>query len=61
MPEDEMAGWHHQLDGHGFGWTLGVGEGQGGLACFVVHGISKSPTRLSDFTFTKIKYLIHGA
>ena len=31
--EDEMAGWHHQLDGHGFGWTLGVGDGQGGLAC----------------------------
>ena len=25
-----MAGWHHQLDGHGFGWTLGVGDGQGG-------------------------------
>ena len=31
--EDEMAGWHHQLDGHGFGWTPGVGNGQGGLAC----------------------------
>ena len=31
--EDEMAGWHHRLDGHGFGWTLGVGNGQGGLAC----------------------------
>ena len=31
--EDEMDGWHHQLDGHGFGWTLGVGEWQGGLAC----------------------------
>ena len=31
--EDEMAGWHHWLDGHGFGWTLGVGDGQGGLAC----------------------------
>ena len=30
---DEMAGWHHQLNGHGFGWTLGVGDGQGGLAC----------------------------
>ena len=29
--EDEMAGWHHQLDGHGCGWTLGVGDGQGGL------------------------------
>ena len=33
MTEDEMVGWHHQLDGHGFGWTLGVGDGQGGLAC----------------------------
>ena len=31
--EDEMAGWHHRLDGHEFGWTLGVGDGQGGLAC----------------------------
>ena len=30
--EDEMAGWHHWLDGHEFGWTLGVGDGQGGLA-----------------------------
>ena len=33
MTEDEMAGWHHQLDGHVFGWTLGVGDGQGGLVC----------------------------
>ena len=31
--EDEMAGCHHQLNGLGFGWTLGVGDGQGGLAC----------------------------
>ena len=31
--EDEMAGWHHRLDGHGFGWTPGVGDGQGCLAC----------------------------
>ena len=28
-----MAGWHHRLNGHGFGWTPGVGDGQGGLAC----------------------------
>ena len=28
-----MVGWHHRLDGHGFGWTLGVGDGQGGLVC----------------------------
>ena len=33
MTEDEMAGWHHWLDAHEFGWTLGVGDGQGGLAC----------------------------
>ena len=30
--EDEMVEWHHQLDGHGFWWTPGVGDGQGGLA-----------------------------
>ena len=33
MPEDEMVGWHHRLDGHGFGWTPGGDDGQGGLAC----------------------------
>ena len=31
--EDEMVGWHHWLDGHEFGWTLGVGVKEGGLAC----------------------------
>ena len=33
MTEDEMSGWHHRLNAHGFGWTPGVGDGQGGLAC----------------------------
>ena len=33
MTEDEMAGWHHQLNGHEFGWTPGVGDEQGGLVC----------------------------
>ena len=33
MTEDEMAGWHYRLAGHEFGWTPGVGDGQGGLAC----------------------------
>ena len=32
--EDEMVQWHHQLNAHGFGWTLGVADGQGGLACW---------------------------
>ena len=31
--EDEMVGWHQRLDGHEFGQTPGVGDGQGGLAC----------------------------
>ena len=31
--EDEVVGWHHQLNGHEFEWTPGVGDGQGGLAC----------------------------
>ena len=33
MMADKMVGWHHQLNGHGFGWTPGVGDGQGSLAC----------------------------
>ena len=33
MTEDEMAGWHHWLNGREFGWTPGVDDGQGGLAC----------------------------
>ena len=33
MTEDEMVGWHQRLNGRGFGWTPGVGDGQGGLAC----------------------------
>ena len=33
MTEDEMVGWYHRLDGHEFNQTLGVGDGQGGLAC----------------------------
>ena len=33
MTENEMVGWHHRLNGHEFGWTPAVGDGQGGLAC----------------------------
>ena len=42
--EDEMVGWHHWLNGHGFGWTLGVGDGQGGLACCSPWGLKESDT-----------------
>ena len=44
MTEDEMIGWYHQLNGHGFGWTPGVGDGQGGLACCSSGGRRESDT-----------------
>ena len=42
--EDEMAGWHHRLNGHEFEWTPGVGDGQGGLACCSSWGCKESDT-----------------
>ena len=40
--EDEMAGWHHRLDGLESEWTPGVGDGQGGLACYDSWGRKES-------------------
>ena len=48
--EDEMAGWYHWLNAHEFEWTPGVGDGQGGLACCVIHGVTESQTWMSDWT-----------
>ena len=42
--EDEMTAWHHQLNAHEFEWTLGVGDGQGGLACCNSRGRKESDT-----------------
>ena len=42
MTEDEMVGWHHQLDGHEFEQVLGVGVGQGILVCFSPWGGKES-------------------
>ena len=47
--ENEMVGWHHRLNGHGFGWTPGVGDEQGGLACCDSWGC-RSRTQLSYLT-----------
>ena len=44
MTEDEMVGWHHWLDGHGFWWTPGVGDRQGDLACCGSWGRKESDT-----------------
>ena len=57
--EDEMAGWHHWLDGHKFEWTPGVGDGQGGLACFDSWGCKESDKtewlNWTELTFLKKK------
>ena len=52
MTEVEMFGWHHRLDGHGFGWTLGVGDGRGGLECCGSWG-------RKDSTVTAIVFHLH--
>ena len=42
--EDEVVGWHHQINRHGFGWTPGAGDGQGGLVCCRPWGHKESDT-----------------
>ena len=44
MTEDETVGWHHRHNGHGFGWTPGVGDEQGGLVCCSSRGHKESDT-----------------
>ena len=44
MTEDEMVDWYHRLNGHGFRWTPGVGDGQGGLECCGLWGHNESDT-----------------
>ena len=47
--EDEMVGWHHRLDGYGFGWTPGLVMDREAWRA-VVHGVAKSRTWLSNWT-----------
>ena len=56
--EVEMAGWHHWLDGHEFEWTLGHGDGQGGLACCNSWGHKESDTT-ERLNWTEFKQYIH--
>ena len=57
--EDEMVGWHHQLNGHGFGWTLGVGDGQGALACCGSWGHKELDTT-ERLNWTELKWTYHS-
>ena len=54
--EDEMVGWHHRLNGHQFGWTPGVGDGQGGLECCGSWGHKESDTT-ERLSWTELKFL----
>ena len=56
MTEDEMAGWHHQLDGRESEWTPGVGDGQGGLACSNSWG-RKESDRTERLNWTELPVL----
>ena len=44
ITEDEVVGWHHWLNGDGFGWTPGVGDRQGSLVCCSSWGHKESDT-----------------
>ena len=53
MTEDEMAGWHHQLDGREFEQALGNGDGQGSLACCSLWG-HKEPNTTEQLNTTTL-------
>ena len=53
MTQDEMAGWHHRLNGHKFEWTLGIGDGQGGLVCCNSWG-HKEPDKTEQLNWTEL-------
>ena len=57
MTEDEMVGWCHQLDGHEFEWTPGVGDRQGGLVCCNSWGHKKSDMT-EGLNWTELKFLL---
>ena len=61
--EDEMAGWHHWLDGRESEWTLGVGDGQGGLACCDSWGRRVGHDWVTDLIWsdTFLAYNIHSS
>ena len=58
MTEDEITGWHHQLDGHEFEQTLGGGNGQGGLACCDSWG-HKESDMTEWLNWTALTYILY--
>ena len=60
MTQDEMVGWHHWLNGHGFGWTQGVGDGQGGLVCCVLW-VCKELDMTEWLNWTEVCFVFRGS
>ena len=56
VTEDKMVGWPHRLNGHGFGWTLGVGDGQGGLVCWGSWGCKELDCSVAQSCLTLCEY-----
>ena len=52
-----MVGWHHQVNGHELGQTLGDGEGQGGLACCSPSG-RKEPGMTERLNNNDLKFIL---
>ena len=61
--EDEMVGWHPRLNGHEFRWTLGVGDGQGGLACCSSWGLRVRHDWVAElnWTYLSLVYWLVGS
>ena len=59
MTEHEMVGCHYWLNGHGFGWTPGISDGQGGLACCGSWGRKESDTT-KQLNLTELNYIRPG-
>ena len=57
MKEDKMVGWHHRHNGHGFGWTPGVGDGQRGLVCCSSWGCKESDMT-EQLIWTELNYVL---
>ena len=58
--KDEMVGWHHQLNGHEFRWTPGIGDGQGGLVCCSSWGRKESDTA-ERMNWTELNWMNHNS
>ena len=56
--EDEMVGWHHQVNGHEFEQALGGGDGQGSLVCFISWGSQRVKQESATEQHTSVNYLI---